>query len=573
MGILAMESIVLDSASRVRKRGSLQLQGNHDLTLSLCTSNNSSNSAGSSSMPGTPVGVHRGYRRSNSGQQISVICTQNDQALMCNRSRSRASTPGPTSMTHSRSQQQLQSSSGGQDMVYMTQGGAVVTQGGASQRHSFGGSGQWMYMPRGLYYNGNHPSGRHSVHSHRASWLIGELAGLYQPASPLKFHQICGDNVELNSDASIAKRGDSFCKAICFSNRPIAINEKVYIKFAETSSSWSGVLRFGFTNIDPGSLRGSDLPRYACPDMTNKQGNWAKALAERYATPNNTLHFYVTRNGDVFYGVNGEDVGLFFTGVNTQLPLWALFDIYGNTLAVEFANPEPIRLNNMVMSPTSSSSSSVSANRDLASSLSSLSINSAPNTETPGGFPAVRYYANLNFTPLKWHMLTGKNVQLSADRVVATRSQDEYCNGYVFSSRPLKCGEKVVIQVLGVDRSYVGGLGVGLTACNPSRVQLDDLPDDSDLLLDRPEYWVVNKDVCRSPDVGDELCFHLSNEGELKYSRNNQRVSTLLHVDRTLPLWIFFDVYGNVQKIRPLGKCLGLATERVVLLFGPFYIN
>lgn len=163
----------------------------------------------------------------------------------------------------------------------------------------------------------------------------GDLASLHV-SWPVKFHEIHGDNVILLNDNSIAKRGDSFCKAICFSSRPIAINEKVYIRFAETSSSWSGVLRFGFTSIDPASVRGSDLPRYACPDMTNKQGCWAKALGERYAAYNNILHFYFTRNGDVMYGINGEDIGLFFSGVSTLSPLWTLLDIYGNTIGIEF---------------------------------------------------------------------------------------------------------------------------------------------------------------------------------------------------------------------------------------------
>ena len=69
-------------------------------------------------------------------------------------------------------------------------------------------------------------------------------------------------------------------------------------------------------------------------------------------------------------------------------------------------------------------------------------------------------------------------------------------------------------QVLGIDRSYIGGLGFGLTACNPSSVSETSLPDDSDLLLDRPEYWVVNKDVCRNPEEGDELSFLVTEEGE-----------------------------------------------------------
>jgi len=52
-----------------------------------------------------------------------------------------------------------------------------------------------------------------------------------------------------------------------------------------------------------------------------------------------------------------------------------------------------------------------------------------------------------------------------------------------------------------------------MTAADPALIPPMDLPDDSDLLLDRPEYWIVNKDVCSNPDVADELSFHLTEEG------------------------------------------------------------
>jgi protein neuralized len=71
-----------------------------------------------------------------------------------------------------------------------------------------------------------------------------------------------------------------------------------------------------------------------------------------------------------------------------------------------------------------------------------------------------------------------------------------------------------VSQILGVDRSFIGGLGFGLTACDPATMTVANLPDDADMLLDRPEYWVVNKDVCRTPEVGDELAFAVTSEGE-----------------------------------------------------------
>jgi len=159
---------------------------------------------------------------------------------------------------------------------------------------------------------------------------------------PLTFHSVHGKNVELSADRRQVKRVRSFDFGICFSARPIAIGEKVFLKFVDTDTSvlymgYSGALRFGFTSTDPGSLRGEDLPRYACPDMTVKPGNWAKSLEERYTAAGNELFFYVNRAGDVLYGVNGKDKGLFLSYVNTSGPLWTLLDIYGNTVCVEFS--------------------------------------------------------------------------------------------------------------------------------------------------------------------------------------------------------------------------------------------
>ena len=107
----------------------------------------------------------------------------------------------------------------------------------------------------------------------------------------------------------------------------------------ETNSNWSGVLRFGFSSVDPSTICGSDLPRYVCPDLISKPGYWAKALCESYSTNNILLFFYVTQSGCVYYGVNGREKGLFFKGVDTNRPLWAVMDIYGNTVGIEFAQP------------------------------------------------------------------------------------------------------------------------------------------------------------------------------------------------------------------------------------------
>lgn len=105
------------------------------------------------------------------------------------------------------------------------------------------------------------------------------------------------------------------------------------------------MIRFGFTSNDPYNLR-TELPRYACPDLTNKPGYWAKALAERFAERDSVLFYYVTSAGDVHFGVNGEEKGVFFSGVETRGNLWAIIDVYGNSTAIEFVDPHRQHFNN-----------------------------------------------------------------------------------------------------------------------------------------------------------------------------------------------------------------------------------
>ena len=68
------------------------------------------------------------------------------------------------------------------------------------------------------------------------------------------------------------------------------------------------------------------------------------------------------------------------------------------------------------------------------------------NSPLPTGFMlSAKYHHSLS--PLAFHPLTGKNIILSHNNTVASRLHDEYCNGYVFTARPILPGEKLVIQV------------------------------------------------------------------------------------------------------------------------------
>ncbi|CAB3232260.1 unnamed protein product [Arctia plantaginis] len=349
---------------------------------------------------------------------------------------------------------------------------------------------------------------------------------------PLSFHSVHGENVRVSRDGSMARRVESFCKGVAFSARPVRVNEKVCIRFVEISNSWSGVIRFGFTNHDPAALAHS-LPKYACPDLTNKPGNWAKALGERFCEKDNILYYYVNSSGDVHFGVNGEDKGLFFSGVDTRSPLWALVDVYGNCTAVQFADPR---------APSQIKRHSPMEEERLVGSMRSLTVEES--------LPPPRYQNPL--VPLSLHRTKGRNVQFINDRGVAARADAEFCQGYVFTARPMRPGQTIVVQILATESAYAGSLAIGLTSCDPATLRPCDLPDDAELLLDRPEYWVVRRDAANALRRGDELAVTLTLDGEVRVSRNGCTAITVMHVDHTLRLWAFVDIYGATQKVRML---------------------
>ncbi|KAG7298516.1 hypothetical protein JYU34_018152 [Plutella xylostella] len=357
---------------------------------------------------------------------------------------------------------------------------------------------------------------------------------------PLGFHRVHGENVRVSRDGSTARRVESFCKGVAFSARPVRVNEKVCLRFVEISNNWSGVLRFGFTTHDPATLSHC-LPKYACPDLTNKPGNWAKALGERFCEKDNILYYYVNSAGDVHFGINGEDKGVFFTGVDTRSPLWALVDVYGNCTAIQFADPRaPNQIRRSIPALEDSE-------ERLAGSMRSLSIDEA--------LPPPRFQSQA-VVPLTLHRTKGRNVQFISDRGVAARVEAEFCQGYVFTARPMRPGQTLVVQILATEPAYAGSLAIGLTSCDPATLRPTDLPDDAEQLLDRPEYWVVRRDAANGLRRGDELAVTLTLDGEVRVSRNGSNPITVMHVDHTLRLWAFVDIYGATQKVRMLSSQL-----------------
>merc|ERR1712001_273206 len=294
------------------------------------------------------------------------------------------------------------------------------------------------------------------------------------------------------------------------------------------------------------------LPKYACPDLTNRSGFWAKALSEKFADKDSVMYYYVTSGGDVVFGVNGEEKGVFFSGVDTRRQLWGMVDVYGNSNVIQLVDPRRT-LNNIRAAavPRSPAPPSRAESRPESSRLrrseSCGRISAASSSAS--GFYSQRRLARANFH----RACTGQNVTLDASATVATRSETEFCNGYAFLDSPLQPGESLVVRVLETESTYIGSLAFGLTGAAPRHLRTTELPEDSDLLSQRPEYWVHTKDVLPDPQEGDELTFTLSLDGAVLCSVNGGAQRLLFHTDISLTTRPFIDLYGVAQKIQIVG--------------------
>ncbi|CAH1250660.1 NEURL1 [Branchiostoma lanceolatum] len=155
-----------------------------------------------------------------------------------------------------------------------------------------------------------------------------------------RFHPTAhGTQVRIENNGTVARSEDSFNNSLCFSEMPIKVGEKVHLKVID-SRIFDEPLRFGFTNEDPKSLAVEGLQQISYPTLAQQPGFWVKPLPASQAHQGCVVTFTLAESGDVTFAVDGEDKGLFFNGVDTTKPLWAVLDVHGSTVAVQFVGEQ-----------------------------------------------------------------------------------------------------------------------------------------------------------------------------------------------------------------------------------------
>ncbi|KAK5623465.1 E3 ubiquitin-protein ligase neurl1 [Crenichthys baileyi] len=438
-------------------------------------------------------------------------------------------------------------------------------------------------ITRNTFYdslNGPLPAASHRFPHKPKRYLSVQPCG-HLSSFPLLFHPSTkGSQITMDLSQRTVKRQASFCNAITFSNRPIAVYEQVRLKITKKQCCWSGALRLGFTSKDPSRINPDNLPKYACPDLVSQSGFWAKALPEELCNEGNVISFCVDKKGRVFYRINNSKPMLFFSGVHVGEPLWVLIDVYGLTRGVQLLDSEMVPLDLRPRSFTATHRPSVRRNSHdprLTISLCDLSLQQQemqleedegedegrlqPLSTTSCHVPQNSQNSQQSSllpghldTDLQFHTVHGLQITELDKHTVARPDHRSDERTLVFTSRPIYCSETVFVKVkAGATRA--GSLSYGVTSCDPATLRPSDLPSNPESLVDRKEFWAVGR-VAVQLQSGDILSFVVNSEGELMMSHNGNSTGMQLCVDNSRPLWMFYGLHGSITQLRILGSSL-----------------
>ena len=197
------------------------------------------------------------------------------------------------------------------------------------------------------------------------------------------------------------------------------------------------------------------------------------------------IHYYVSASGEVHFGINGQDRGSFFSGVDTRQPLWAMIDLYGNCTGIQMVDlrqglnnfssqqqqqqrpphyrplppPQPPTMPPLMRAQPLPDPQVQIVNGHMAG-MNLGPPNMLPQQplaqQQPPPQPQPRpvliplhFNRHAAFRPLSFHFCTGRNARLGDSPTVAHRNEEEFSQGYVFTAGSVKLGERIVVQVLG----------------------------------------------------------------------------------------------------------------------------
>ncbi|XP_043392438.1 E3 ubiquitin-protein ligase NEURL3 isoform X2 [Chelonia mydas] len=156
--------------------------------------------------------------------------------------------------------------------------------------------------------------------------------------------------------------------------------------------------------------------------------------------------------------------------------------------------------------------------------------------------------------PIFFHPFThGSQVLLDEFYHVAERASS-FHDGIVFTNRPIRLHEQVTLKILKKEASWHGGLRVGFTSMDPSKLDPRHLPPFvcPDLVRQGKTWAAVLPDHC--VEEGTILTFWVDQRGRVFFCSQQEARSMCLVRDVPVRrcLWAVIDVYGQTKAVQLL---------------------
>jgi len=142
----------------------------------------------------------------------------------------------------------------------------------------------------------------------------------------------------------VERRPEALGGGVVFSARPVKLKQRICLEFRRRRQNAPGAgdgdlpgsARLGFTRHDPATVI-KNLPSFAVPDLTDRDGFWARAVGSVGLGGRVTV--WLEDNGSARWNVDGVDRGVLLDGLPVDVPLWLLVDLYGPVVSTRLIPP------------------------------------------------------------------------------------------------------------------------------------------------------------------------------------------------------------------------------------------
>ncbi|CAK9826969.1 Neuralized-like protein 4 [Anthophora retusa] len=270
----------------------------------------------------------------------------------------------------------------------------------------------------------------------------------------LRFHERVGSLVKLSNNARTAERRrplDEFNNGVVMTHRPLRDNELFEVRIDRLVHKWSGSIEVGVTMHSPTALefpatmtnmRSGTTMMSGCGILVNGKGT-----CREYGEFNldelregDRVGMIRRRNGNLHYLINGLDQGI---AAKVPADVWGVIDLYGMTVKVTIVDRDEREEQNLVT---------------RRNTLQLQGLNEAEE-EPPDR--------------LMFHSFCGSHVEVINNGRTAHRSNiiDDFNNGVVLTSRPLKPNELFEVRLDKIVTKWAGSIEIGVTTHSPTELE------------------------------------------------------------------------------------------------------